>query len=56
MHAHEAAPPQARLATLPIAEAQLAHDHRVAEVVRVAVGEQLDVGEPDGLAALDAQG
>ena len=55
VHAHEAAAPQSGLPARSIPKAQLAHDQRVAEVVLVPVGEELDVAEPTGLLSLDAE-
>ena len=54
-HADEPAALQCRLPAAAIAEAKVADDGRVPDVELVAVVEQLDVGEPDRVLALDAQ-
>ncbi len=54
-HAHEAPAAQGRLAPAAVAEAQRPADHGDADVVLVAVLEQLDVADADRVLALDAQ-
>ena len=54
-HADKPAALQCRLPAAAIAEAEVADDGRVPDVELVAVAEQLDVGEPDRVLALDAQ-
>jgi hypothetical protein len=54
-HAHEPAAAQRRLTSGAVAEAQLADDHRGADVELVAIIEQLHITEPERVPALDAQ-
>src|SRR5690242_17422888 len=54
-HADEAATVQRRLMALLITEREVAADGREPDVKLVAVTEQIYVGEPDHVAALDAQ-
>ena len=54
-HAHEAAAAQHRLPAGAVTEAQHPLHHRQPDVVRVLVGDQFDVVEPDRFPALDAQ-
>jgi hypothetical protein len=54
-HAHEPPAAQRGLAPAAVAEAQLAADHRDADVILVAVVEQLDVADADRVLALDTQ-
>src|SRR6266566_1564537 len=54
-HAHEPAAAERRLTAGAVAEAQLADHRRGTDLELVPVAEQLDVGEPDRILALDAQ-
>jgi hypothetical protein len=54
-HADEPAAVQRRLPAAEITETNVADDSRVPDVQFVAVTEQIHVGEPDRLPALDAQ-
>src|ERR1022692_268027 len=54
-HAHEPPAAQRRLTAGRVAEAQLADHRRAADIELMPVAEQLDVGEPDRILALDAQ-
>ena len=54
-HAHEPSAAQRRLTAAAIPEAQLSDHRRVADIELVAIGEQVDIGEPDRLLALDPQ-
>ena len=54
-HAHEPSAAQRRLAAAAIPESQLSDHRRVANIELVAIGEQVDIGEPDRLLALDPQ-
>ena len=54
-HAHEPPAREARLAPGVVAEAELAGEQRMANVVGMPVGQQLDVGERDQILALQAQ-
>src|SRR5260370_32646095 len=54
-HAHEPTAAQRRLTAGRVAEAQLADHGRGADLELVPVVEQLDIGETDGILALDAE-
>jgi hypothetical protein len=54
-HAHKPSAAQPRLTAGAVAEAQLANDHRIADVELVAIVEQLRIAEPESVPALDAQ-
>ena len=54
-HAHEPPALEARVAARSIPEAQLANHDRVARVVGMPIGEELDVAQPERLLALDTE-